>query len=174
MNPITRFCCLLLCLPLAAQSAPDRRVDSASYGIGYGPQGYMVTAMRTGPSLGWFVGLEGNPDTATGSLEEHGTGNPSWVQHKSSTGGAHLGLAFRLDSRWVVGLGAAYASTMYRYTFNPGAHPSAFSPMPAPPGPLSENRWGVLAMVDVRLGPAWGIEVIGSGEGLGGALTLRF
>jgi hypothetical protein len=174
MKPTAPLVSLLLCLPLVAQSAPDRRVDSASFGIGYGPQGYMVTTMRTGPSLGYFLGLEGKPDQTSGTQEEPGSGNPSWVQHKSTTGGAHLGLAFRLDSRWVVGLGAAYASTMYRYTYNPGANPSPFSPMPPAPGPLSESRWDLLAMVDVRLGPAWGIEVIGSGEGLGGAVTFRF
>ena len=174
MNVITRLCTVIFCLPLVAQGSPDLRVDSASWGIGYAPQGYLITAMSTGPVLGFFVGIEGLPDTSNHSMEEPGSGSPRWVQHKSATSGAHLGLAYRLDSRWVVGLGVGYSSTMYRYTYNPGSNPFPFGTTPPSPGPLSDHTVGLVAMVDVRLGPIWGVEVIGNSEGLGGAVTLRF
>jgi len=134
----------------------------------------MFTTMRTGPTFGFFGGLAALPDRSSLSTTEPGNGSPRWVQHKSSTGEAHLGLAYRLDSRWVVGLGAGYSSTQYRYTYNPGASPFPFGTTPPSPGPVSDSAVGLVAMVDVRLGRGWGFEVVGGIIGFGGTLTFRF
>jgi hypothetical protein len=165
---------MLCCLPLVAQSSPELRIDSVSYGVGYGTQGYMFTAMRTGPTFGYFGGLAVLPDMSSPSTTEPGNGSPRWVQHKSSTGETHLGVAYRLDSRWVVGLGAGYSSTQYRYTYNPGSSPFPLGTAPPSPGPLSDSTVGLVAMVDVRLGRLWGVQVVGGNIGLGGAITFRF
>jgi hypothetical protein len=174
MNAMTRLCILACCLPLAAQSPADRRVDSASVGLGYGEYGYLLTTMNTGPTWGWFMGLEGLPDTSTPTTQEPGSGTARWVQHKGSTGAFHLGAAYRLDSRWVVGLGVGYARTTYRYTFNPGSAPFPFYTQLPEPGPVDDHTVGVVAMVDVRVGQGWGFEMVGGSTGLGGAVTFRF
>jgi len=167
------MCVALAILPLSAQSAPESRVDSASFGLGYGSQGILFTMMRTGPRVGYFLGLSALPSTSGSGGMEPGTGTPRWIQHEDGRSGAHLGVAYRLDTRWVVGLGLGYASTMYRYSYNPGA---GFFPATAPPepGPLADNRFGAVAMVDLRLGPTWGVEVVGGVTGLGASVTFRF
>jgi hypothetical protein len=179
MNVLAQCCAILFCLPLVAQGppdpgSPDLRVDSASLGIGYGTQGFMLTTMWTGPTFGYFGGFAVLPDTSSPSMTEPGNGSARWVQHKSSTGEGHLGLAYRLDSRWVIGLGVGYSSTQYRYTYNPGSSPFPLATAPPSPGPPSDSTVGLVAMVDVRLGRAWGVQVVGGNIGLGGAITFRF
>lgn len=174
MNSIARCFSLLACLPLAGQGSPEQRVDSGSFGLGHGTQGWMVTTMRTGPTLGFFAGFSVQPDMSDHAVEEPGNGSERWVQHKSSTGEGHLGMAFRLDTRWVLGLGVGYSHTSYRYTYNPGSNPFLIGPLPPGPGPLEDHTFGLVAMADVRLGSNWGLEVVGGSIGFGGALTFRF
>lgn len=174
MKRAVGLCVVLACLPGLAQSAPESRLDSASFGIGYGTQGLLFTTMRTGPTWGYFGGFSAMPDTSSPDTTEPGNGTPRWVQHESDRGEAHLGLAYRLDSRWVVGVGVGYSHTAYRYTYNPGASAVPTFTLPPGPGSLSDNRFGLVAMADVRLGPRWGVEVVGGVIGVGGAVTFRF
>lgn len=163
-----------LCLPLAAQATPGLRRDAASIGLGCGSQGPLFTVMRTGPSVGYFGGVSALPDTSSTAPQEAGNGAPRWVQHEGSRGEIHLGIAFRLDDRWVLGAGIGYATTAYRYTYNPGAAPYPSTGQPPAPGPLSDDRVGLVAMVDLRLGTLWGLETVGGVNGIGLALTRRF
>lgn len=168
------MCVALAILPLSAQGNPEARVDSASFGLGYGTQGILFTTMRTGPQLGYFLGLSALPSTSSPGGMEPGSGSPRWIQHEDGRSGAHLGVAYRLDTRWVVGLGLGYASTQYRYSYNPGAAFFPASTAVPEPGPLADNRFGAVAMVDLRLGPRWGVEVVGGVTGLGASVTFRF
>ncbi len=163
-----------LSLPLAAQAPPELRRDAASIGLGYGTQGVLLTAMRTGPTVGFFGGFSVLPDTSSTATQEAGNGTARWVQHEESRGEAHLGIAFRLDARWVVGAGIGYATTSYSYTYNPGASPFPAASQPPAPGPVSDDRVGLVAMVDLRLGNLWGLEAVGGVNGFGLALTRRF
>lgn len=163
-----------LCLSLAAQAAPGLRRDAASIGLGYSTQGILLTTMRTGPTLGYFGGFAVLPDTSSTTMQEAGNGTARWVQHEGSRGEAHLGIAVRLDDRWVLGAGIGYATTTYRYTYNPGSNPYPSTSQPPAPGPLSDDRVGLVAMVDLRLGDLWGLEAVGGVNGFGLALTRRF
>jgi hypothetical protein len=134
----------------------------------------MLTVMQTGPSVGFFGGVGGLPDTSSTATQEAGNGTARWVQHEGSKGEAHLGIAFRVDDRWVLGVGIGYANTTYRYTYNPGASSFPTTSQPPAPGPLSDDRVGLVGMADLRLGNLWGLEAVGGVNGFGLALTRRF
>lgn len=173
MRILFSFLLLAACLPLAAQAPPNLRRDAASFGLGYGTQGPMLTYMQTGTTLGWFSGFGLVPGRGSTNLIEPGDGSPRWIQHDAGRAEMHLGLAYRLDDRWVLGAGMGFAQDSYTYDYNPGA--SAF-PLGAPPapGPLSDDRFGLVGMVDLRIGDNWGVEVVGGVTGVGLTVTRRF
>lgn len=173
-HPICLPLLLVLGLPLAAQADPGFRRDATSVGLGYGTQGPTLTFMRTGPTFGYFSGFGLRPDSSSYALESAGDGTPRWIQHQAGTHEIHLGMAYRLDDRWVLGAGLGFAATSYDYTYNPGANPSPYSGPPPAPGPLTDHRFGPVGMVDLRLGTHWGLEVVGGVIGMGVTLTRRF
>ena len=172
----SRFGILLLlaaCLPLAAQAPPYLRRDAASLGLGYGTQGPMLSFMNTGSTLGWFTGFGLVPGRGSTNLIEPGDGTPRWIRHDDGRSEMHLGLAYRLDDRWVLGAGMGFAQDSYTYDYNPGANRFPVGAPPAP-GPLSEDRFGLVGMVDLRIGDNWGVEVVGGVTGVGLTVTRRF
>jgi hypothetical protein len=164
----------LLAAPLLAQYSASDRLNSTSVGIGASDKGVMVTSMWTGSRYGIFGGFSrslDNGSTGTGMIQ--GTGAPSWIQSKGPTSEMHLGLAYRLDSRWVLGLGAGFSVQTYEYTLNTGS-PSYFGPTSNQLGPVSETKFGPVAMADVRLGANWGLELLAGSTVVGGSITFRF
>lgn len=164
---------LASCLPLAAQAPPNLRRDAASIGLGYGTQGPTLTYMQTGSTLGFFTGFGLVPGRGSTSLLEPGDGTPRWIQHDDGRSELHLGLAYRLDDRWVLGAGMGFAQDTYSYDYNPGANAFPAGAPPAP-GPLSDDRYGLVGMVDLRIGDNWGVELVGGVIGVGLSVTRRF
>ncbi|MDR3684236.1 MAG: hypothetical protein P4L11_10965 [Geothrix sp.] len=164
----------LLAAPLLAQYSASDRLNSTSVGIGASDQGLMVTCMWTGPSYGIFGGFSRSFDNGSnGTGMTQGTGAPSWIQSKGPTSEMHVGMAYRLDSRWVLGLGAGFSVQAYDYTLNPGS-PSYFGPVSNQLGPPSETKFGPVAMADVRIGTNWGLELLAGSTVVGASITYRF
>jgi len=164
----------LLAAPLLAQYTASDRLNSTSIGIGASDQGIMVTSMWTGPCYGVFGGFSHSFDNGSnGTGLTQGTGAPSWIQSKGATSEMHLGLAYRIDSRWVLGLGAGFSVQMYNYTLNPGA-PTYVGPVSNQLGPPSDTKVGPVAMADVRIGTNWGLELVAGSTVVGVSLTRRF
>lgn len=164
---------LASCVSLVAQARPNLRRDAASIGIGYGTQGPMLTLMQTGSTLGWFTGFGMVPGRGSTNLIEPGDGTARWIRHDDGRSELHLGLAYRLDDRWVLGAGLGFAQDTYTYDYNPGANAFPVGAPPAP-GPLTDDRFGLVGMVDVRLGDNWGLEMVGGVTGVGLTVTRRF
>jgi hypothetical protein len=130
--------------------------------------------MWTGTRYGVFGGFShslGNDMNGTGMTQ--GTGAPSWIQSNGPTSEFHVGMAFRLDSQWVLGLGAGFSTQMYYYSLNPGA-PFYFGPPANQLGPVSDTKSGPVAMADVRIGTNWGLEVVAGATVAGCSITYRF
>jgi hypothetical protein len=176
MNLLPCLALLLLAVPAGAQAPPERRRDSTSLGLGYHGQGPMVTFMETGPTWGLFCGASFWHYGSQGLPQEdprNGTGDAYYTRDRSSSSEVHLGVARRLDSRVVVGLGYGFKTDSYEVVL----HPAGFlnnGVMPAAPGPLSESASGPVAMVDVRVGDNWGLHLVGGATGAGLAVTRRF
>lgn len=167
-------CLLLLALPLCAQSAPELRQDALSFGIGIHSTGPLATFMTTGSGPGFFLGLAARlPGSAMeGSDIVPHTGKTTVTRSLSQAHSLHAGLAWRLDHRWVVGLGVGREERIYDRTVHLGSD-MAMPDLEAA-GPMREATTGPVAMVDVRLGANWGLHVAGGPAGTGAALTWRF
>lgn len=165
---------VLLASPLLAQTSASDRLDSQSLGVGAGSQGLLITSMFTGQHYGIFMGGSHSlNDNSSASVAAQGTGAPSWTQSKGATSEFHIGMAYRLDSRWVLGLGGGFSVQGYDYTLNPGS-PTYFGPASNQPGPSSETKHGLVGMADVRIGESWGLEFLVGPTIAGVSLTCRF
>lgn len=167
---------LLTTLTVQAQTRPEFRRDSASWGLGYHQHGPMFTFMKTGPSAGIFLGLAARPLSSVGLLGEPAASLEStYTREQIGSREFHGGVAFRVNPRVVLGLGMGIEVREYSYVLHQGRSPFPTTmPDPASTGPLSETQTGPVVMADIRLGYAWGLHVVGGTTGAGAALTLRF
>lgn len=167
---------LLLCTSsLLAQVPPEFRRDSASFGLGFHTQGPMLTFMHAGTRLGFFSGLALKP-TSSPALQgaPENTSNGRYERVPTSTSEAHLGLAYRMDSRWVFGLGLGLKTDNYAMVYHPPTIPWIFGMPTQPEGGLFDQTVGPVFMADLRLGSGWGIHAVGGSTGLGAAVSRRF
>jgi len=167
---------LLSSLTVAAQVTPAMRRDSASFGLGFHQHGPMLTFMKTGSRSGVFLGLAARPFATMNLKGEPADGlDPVYTREEIGSREFHGGVAFRVNSQVVLGVGMGIAVREFSLVYHEGRSPySRVFPDPAAAGPLSESRTGPLLMADIRLGYAWGLHMVGGTTGAGAALSLRF
>lgn len=167
---------MLSTLAVQAQVTPAMRRDSASFGLGFHQHGPMLTFMKTGTQSGIFLGLAARPFASVGLRGEPADGlDPTYTREEIGSREFHGGVAFRVNSQVVLGVGMGIEVREYTLVYHEGRSPfSRVFPDPAAAGPLSESRTGPVFMADIRLGYAWGLHLVGGTTGAGAALAFRF